>query len=122
MDRQHILDEIKRTAAENGGVPLGRSRFLQAIGIKPSDWEGRHWVRWGDAVTEAGFSPNRLTTTYGETELIDRYGRACPPVWGVLPINQEIRLASPPMWQPFAVDSSGRRRTRVRFGTGAPRC
>lgn len=27
MDKKHILDEIRRTAKENGGSPLGQARF-----------------------------------------------------------------------------------------------
>jgi len=38
MNKRHILDEIKRTAAANGGVPLGISRFSQETGLKDSDW------------------------------------------------------------------------------------
>lgn len=29
MDKEHIIADIKRTAEENGGVPLGIERFLQ---------------------------------------------------------------------------------------------
>ncbi len=47
MTKEEILDEIRRMAAENGGRPLGRGRFLQETGIQESDWAGRYWVRWG---------------------------------------------------------------------------
>lgn len=55
-----VLDEIKRTAAENGGVPLGRARFETETGIRETDWSGRYWARWSDALREAGFEPNRM--------------------------------------------------------------
>lgn len=55
MEKQHILNEIRRTAKANGGDPLGRERFLTDTGIKQSDWYGKYWIRWGDAVREAGF-------------------------------------------------------------------
>src|SRR4051794_11339136 len=61
MDKAHILAEIKRTAAANGGMPLGRQRFFAETGIKQSDWEGVHWARWSEALQEAGFAPNQLT-------------------------------------------------------------
>lgn len=58
--KQHILDEIRRTARENDGVPLGVDRFFSVTGIKEADWRGRFWARWGDAVLEAGLTPNTL--------------------------------------------------------------
>jgi hypothetical protein len=58
MEKDHILGEIRRTAAENGGKPLGRSRFFQQTGIKDSDWLGKLWPRWSAAVEEAGFFSN----------------------------------------------------------------
>ena len=73
MDKQFILQEIKRTAAENGNKPLGRRRFEKETGIKESDWCGRHWARWGDAIEEAGYSPNQLTTALDEKFLIERF-------------------------------------------------
>jgi len=48
ITKQHIIDEIKRTAEANDGVPLGIGRFLKETGIKKSDWEGKYWVRWSD--------------------------------------------------------------------------
>lgn len=38
MDRQDILDAIRRTARENGGVPLGEDRLAQ-LGIMPATIE-----------------------------------------------------------------------------------
>lgn len=70
MDKHHIIAEIKRTAQENGGRPLGVARFHQATGIKESDWYGRYWVRWSDAVTEAGYPPNTLQRAFDEDRLL----------------------------------------------------
>jgi len=70
MKKQHIIAEIRRTAEENGGVPLGRERFFKATGIRETDWSGIHWVRWNDALQEAGFAPNKLRGAYAEKTLI----------------------------------------------------
>ncbi|ETB34899.1 GIY-YIG nuclease family protein [Mycobacterium timonense] len=60
VDKDEILDEIRRCAAENGGVPIGRERFVAETGIKPSHWNGIHWLTWTEAVREAGFEPNAM--------------------------------------------------------------
>ena len=71
MDKRHILLEIARTAALNGGVTLGRERFFQETGIKESDWMGKFWARWSDAVKEAGGIPNRLNAPLDEAVLLE---------------------------------------------------
>lgn len=70
MNKQRILDEIRRTAAENGDVPLGSGRFTSETGIKEYDWKGRYWARWGDAVREAGFTPNTRTPRFDDDKLL----------------------------------------------------
>ena len=56
MGKQRILDDIRRTAAANGGAPLGKSAFFRETGIREGDWHGKYWARWGDALHEAGFA------------------------------------------------------------------
>jgi hypothetical protein len=72
MTKQHILDEIKRTAKANGGLPLGRLKFFTETEIKESDWKGVHWARWNDAVREAGVTPNKKTEAYDEEWLVEK--------------------------------------------------
>jgi hypothetical protein len=61
MTREHILSEIKRTADENGGIPLGIGRFREATGVRKEDWYGIFWTKWSDAQIEAGLEPNRFS-------------------------------------------------------------
>jgi hypothetical protein len=70
MDKHEIIREIKRTAEANSGKPLGHKRFGQVTGITYSDWFGRHWKNWGDALAEAGFRPNKMNSAYDEEVLI----------------------------------------------------
>jgi len=70
MNKQHILNEIIRTAKENSGVPLGIDRFAAATGIGEAAWRGRFWARWNDAVREAGFIPNTLRPKTDEDALL----------------------------------------------------
>ena len=73
MNRDFILNEIRRTAEANGGIPLGRRRFLKETGIKVSDWAGKHWVRWGDALREAGFQANVLQSSYTDDFVLGQF-------------------------------------------------
>ena len=91
MDKQYIIDEIKRTAAGNHGVPLGRDRFLSETGIRESDWSGRYWARWGDAVREAGFEPNTLQKSFDQDELIQHLVYLIREL-GRFPTQAELRL------------------------------
>jgi hypothetical protein len=91
MRKAEILLEIKRTAEANGGVPLGVERFLAETGIKESDWRGRYWLRWGDALQEAGFSPNILQGAYDADVLIRRFIDLIREVRRY-PLQAEIRM------------------------------
>jgi len=72
MNKAHILQEIRRTAKENGGAPLGSKTFFKETGIKKGDWHGKHWVRWNDAVREAGFTPNQKDEAYDDELLVTK--------------------------------------------------
>jgi len=72
FEKQHILDEIKRTAEENGGEPLGRGRFRKETGIRVSDWCGIYWSKWGDAQREAGYEASKLKEGYDKEWLIQQ--------------------------------------------------
>lgn len=91
MDKQFILDEIKRTAAANGGVPLGRDAFLTETGVKQTDWYGKYWVRWGDALREAGFQPNQMQVAYAEDELLAKLASFVREI-GHFPVEGELRM------------------------------
>jgi len=71
MDKKHIINEIIRTAKENNGNPLGRGKFARMTGIKESDWSGKYWAKWSDAIREAGYEPNKMTSAYDKNVLIE---------------------------------------------------
>ena len=73
MEKQHILQEIQRTAKANGDRPLGKEGFYKRTGINESDWLGKHWPRWSDALRESGFEPNRMLRAHYENELIEKF-------------------------------------------------
>src|SRR5712691_6035735 len=68
MNRQEILETIRRTAETNGGVPLGEDRLAQ-LGIIPAVW-GKYWARIGDAQREAGLVPNKRREAHPEEDAL----------------------------------------------------
>lgn len=90
MTREEILEAIRRTAADNGGRPLGRSRFEHITGITEYDI-GKYWARYGDAQREAGFEPNTLNVGYDEDFLIEKFVALAREL-GKIPTTRELRL------------------------------
>lgn len=91
MEKAHIIREIKRTAATNGGVPLGWRRFLSETGIRQADWFGIHWPRSSDALREAGFTPNQLIEGYDESELLESFASLAKEL-NRLPTDADLRF------------------------------
>jgi len=91
MTKQHILEEIKRTAEANNGTPLGTQRFTQETGIKESDWAGKYWARWGDAVREAGYEPNEMQEAYDESHVLEKLAAYIREI-GHFPVTRELKL------------------------------
>jgi hypothetical protein len=91
MNKAHILQEIRRTAAANGGLPLGSRRFAAETGIQEGDWFGVYWARWSDALREAGYGPNKFTERYEVGELLEKYARLAVEL-GRLPVKGDLRL------------------------------
>jgi Meiotically up-regulated gene 113 len=103
--KAHIIAEIQRTAAQNGGSALGYARFEAETGIRYVDWFGIHWARWGDALREAGFEPNQLQSAYDKVELIRHYAELAREL-ARLPSRGDLgvkRRANPdfPSWNTF---------------------
>ena len=92
IDKQYILAELKRVSFANGGTAPGRLTFANETGITQSDWQ-RHWVRWSDAVTEAGFPPNMRTQAYDKTELLVKLCDFIREL-GRFPVQAEFRMKS----------------------------
>ncbi len=91
MNKAHILEEIRRTAKKNGDVPLGRSRFLAETGIRESDWLGKFWIKWSDAVREAGYEPNTKQQPFDESWLLEKLAGLVREL-GHYPVAAEIRM------------------------------
>lgn len=90
MNRQQIVAEINRIALENDGRPPGRQAFERATGIKMSEWYPHVWLRWGEALAEAGHSPNELQTKASDGVLIEKYIGLIREL-GKIPVAGEIK-------------------------------
>ena len=91
MDKQHILEEIKRTTEANMGEPLGATRFSKETGIREGDWYGKFWARWGDALREAGFEANQFNKAYPQDHLIEKFISLIREL-GRFPVRGELKL------------------------------
>jgi hypothetical protein len=92
VTKEEILREIRRTADDNGGVPLGKQRFFAETGIRESDWAGRWWTRWSDAVREAGCEPQAMNKPLPEAVILEAAVLMVRKL-GHFPTGYEIRLA-----------------------------
>jgi len=72
--KSHILSEIRRLA-EASGKPPGVRLFERETGIKESDWYPVLWLRWGDALQEAGFTRNTMQEAFSDEFLVEHYAR-----------------------------------------------
>ena len=93
MDKDHILEEIKRVAKDNGEKAPGMMKFERETGTRRHDWFPDLWLRWSDALIEAGFSGNRLRTAYPKDFLVEKF-IAFARELGRIPIKGEFLLKS----------------------------
>ena len=91
MERAQIVEAIRRTAVDNDGVPLGRMRFERETGIKESEWSGRYWARWSEAVKEAGFEPQPMQEAYSIVDVVASLVEMVDAL-GKWPTNAERKL------------------------------
>jgi hypothetical protein len=82
MTKDQILEEIRRTAGLNGGIPLGWRRFIKETAILPYDIE-KHWSLWSEAQKEAGFTPNTRNQRFDQKQLYQKNHRGRARTWKV---------------------------------------
>lgn len=89
--RERILQEIQRIAKQNNGQAPGLNVFVKETGIRRSDWLGKYWARWGDALTEAGYAPNTLQSKI-DTDFVLRKLAEAYRHFGRFPTEAELRM------------------------------
>ena len=90
MTKEKIILEIQRLSRENAGKPPGISRFESQTGIKRYEWYPKLWLRWSDALSEAGFTANKLDVAYKKDDLILFYIKLIREL-GSFPIEGQLR-------------------------------
>jgi hypothetical protein len=93
VTKEHILSEIRRTALDNRTKPLGRKRFEAETGIKESDWYGKFWTKWSDAIKEAGYEPNTMQSAFNPTFLLEKLVSLISEL-GRFPTSADLRMKS----------------------------
>lgn len=91
MNKQEILEAIRRIAAESGGKAPGSQRLGSEIGLRKSDWYPNLWLRWSDAQREAGCQTNTMSTSFADEHLITKYIELIREL-GRFPIDGELRV------------------------------
>jgi hypothetical protein len=91
ITRQHVLGEIRRTAALNGNIPLGSRSFEQLTGIRSHEWQ-RFWPRFSEAQQEAGFEPNKRKAAIPDHVMLEKLA-LLTRAHGHRPTIGELRIA-----------------------------
>lgn len=89
--RAHIIAEIQRLTVLDGGQPPGQKLFTRETGIAPHQWRGKFWARWGDALIEAGFEPNKWGERLDSGEVLSGIIAACRH-YKCFPTRDEFQL------------------------------
>jgi len=90
MDKASILEAIKRIAADNHGKAPGRQAFERQTGVRTSDWYPHVWLRWSEALDEAGFAANQFQGPIADGVLIQKYIELIRELHH-LPVDGEVR-------------------------------
>lgn len=88
--REFVLSEIRRIAAENGGRVPGSETFNRMTHLSHSYWKGEIWLRWSDAVREAGLVPNVKNSRLDDGQLLLDLAVAIRK-FGHIPTTAELR-------------------------------
>ena len=90
--RHKIIDEIKRLVEISGTTPGART-FARETRISENEWKGVYWARWGDALIEAGYSPNVIQERLSDDFLLKSYCQATRH-YQRAPTKPELRMYS----------------------------
>jgi hypothetical protein len=70
MNRETILDEIRRAAKLTPDGKIGQISFAKISGISEGVWRDKYWTSWTQAVEEAGCKPGDKSISFSEESLL----------------------------------------------------
>jgi len=88
--KETIIAEIKSIAEKLGRTP-GTAVFEKHTGIIKSDWYGKHWRSWGDAVSDAGLKPNKIQGKISSDFVLESFAKAARH-YGKIPAIVDLRM------------------------------
>lgn len=89
--KDEILAEIRHYGELHGGKIPGRDKFAELSGLGKAEY-ARYWARWGDAVREAGYEPNKLyVRKFTDEEMLERVALFVREL-GYYPVRNEFGL------------------------------
>lgn len=91
LTKLEILELIRETAKRHGGAAPGRKLFADETGIAEHEWSGKHWVRWSEALVEAGFPPNTMQSARPDVDLLEQLALLVREL-GRFPVSAELKL------------------------------
>jgi hypothetical protein len=92
LDKAAVIRAIQRLAEQNGGVPIGKERFVAETGLPEYLFQGRLWINWSEAVREAGYEPNAFGVARLDDDHLVRRLAELTRKLGKLPTKAHIRM------------------------------
>jgi hypothetical protein len=90
MTKDEIISDIHKYVATYGESP-GEREFANATGIKPWKWKGKLWVRWSEAVREAGYAPKSMIQRTPDADMLQKLANLVLRL-GRFPVRDEINF------------------------------
>jgi hypothetical protein len=93
VTKNEIIAQIRKLAKEANGTPPGQRKFASETGIKEHVWRGKIWVKWTDALAEAGHDALEWQTGYEDNYLLSKIAGLAAKI-GRFPSQTEIQFES----------------------------
>jgi hypothetical protein len=93
MDKNQLLNEVRRIAQENGGNPPGSRSFYVCTDTRESTWKGKswnEWNNWNDVLNEAGYERRTKTEKRPNSGILEQLALLTRKL-GRFPVTLDMR-------------------------------